>query len=91
MPSVKSKQKKQIKKADSVKIEDSVSGIEKDVMSPRSRNRTPIDVEEIAEIIDRDEKLPVDPLVETNEIDSEPEEVGLDDDELDPFNDKWER
>ena len=91
MPSVKSKQKKQIKKADSAKIEDSVSGIEKDVMSPKSRNRTPIDIEGVAEIIDRDDKLPADPLVETNEIDSEPEETSLDDEELDPFNDRWER
>ena len=91
MPSVKSKQKKQIKRADSVKIEESVGDIEKGVMSPKNRGRGPINIEEVEEIIERDEKLPADPLVEANEIDSELEETGLDAEELDPFHDKWEQ
>jgi hypothetical protein len=91
MPSLKGKQKKQIKKTDSAKIEDSVSGIEKSVISRKNRSSNPLDIEDIEESIDRDEKLPVDPLMETNDGDIESDEIGLDDEEIDPFNDKWEQ
>lgn len=91
MSSVKAKQKKQIKKADSAKIEESVGDIEKGVSSSKNRNCSPINIEDVEEIVERDEKLPADPLAETNEIDAELEEIGLDDEELDPFHDKWEQ
>jgi hypothetical protein len=91
MPSVKTKQKKQIKKTDSKKIDDSVSDIEKDVIAPKIKKGGAVEIEEVEEIVVHDDKLPADPLVEVNEIDAELEEIGLDDDELDPFNDKWEQ
>ncbi len=91
MPTVKGKQQKQIKRTDSQKINNSVSDIEKDVMSPNVKVKKPIDAEEIDGLIDHEEKLPVDPLLETEETDLELDELGLDDDELDPFNDKWEQ
>lgn len=88
MPTVKSKQ---LKKVDSAKIEDSVTDIEKEVIAPKSRARPPIELDEVEEPLLQDDKLPGDPSAETSEVDTEVEEVGLDDDELDPFHDKWEQ
>jgi len=60
------------------------------------KGKNVIDIEEREDIITTDNKLIADPLLSPDAIvgpdttEAEGEEVGLDEEELDPFGDKWE-
>ena len=62
-----------------------------DILEPKVGKAKPIEVDIPEPIIGIDEKPEVDPLLSDEETEDSPaEEAGLDDDEVNPFGDKWE-
>ena len=49
----------------------------------------PIELEETEVVVETEEKIAADPLIEETEADEE--DAGLNEEDLDPFGDKWEQ
>ncbi len=74
------------------RVEESHTETEEVMDIPPTKSKKPLELDLPEPVIGTDEKPEVDPLIPEEETDeTTSEEVSLDDDELNPFGDKWEQ
>ncbi|MES2216103.1 MAG: hypothetical protein V4481_02295 [Patescibacteria group bacterium] len=85
------KDKKVVEKPEDILPEDE-SALDGEIFAPKEKIPVVLEIEEREDIIGPIDKLVADPLLESQSVaeGSEGDESGLDEEELDPFADKWE-